>query len=63
MNIALTSAKGIGKSIAENSETEGITTVDELLGADPEDLSSKISGISPKKVSEWQTNAKTLLEA
>ncbi len=61
-NIGITNVKGIGKGTAESLETEGITTVDDLLNADPEDLSSKISGISPKKVSEWQTNAKILVK-
>lgn len=61
-NIGLTSVKGIGKGTAENLETEGITTVEELLDANPENLSSKISGISPKKVSEWQNNARVLLK-
>lgn len=61
-NITLTSVKGIGKGTAESLETEGITTVEELLEADPENLSSKISGISPKKVGEWQTNARVLLK-
>ena len=62
-SVSLTSVKGIGKGTAESLETEGITTVEELLDANPENLSSKISGISQKKVSEWQSNAKTLLEA
>ena len=62
-DIVITNVKGIGKGTAESLETEGITTVDDLLNADPEDLSSRISGISPKKVSEWQTNAKTLVKA
>ncbi|MHA2180354.1 MAG: helix-hairpin-helix domain-containing protein, partial [Promethearchaeota archaeon] len=61
-DITLTNVKGIGKGTAESLETEGITTVEELLDADPENLSSKISGISPKKVSEWQNNAKALLK-
>lgn len=61
-NIAQTSVKGIGKGIAENLGTEGITTVEELLNADPENLSSKISGISPKKVSEWQSKARVILK-
>ncbi len=60
--IALTNVKGIGKGTAESLETEGITTVEELLETDPENLSSKINGISPKKVSEWQNNAKALLK-
>jgi RecA/RadA recombinase len=62
VSITLTNVKGIGKGTAENLETEGITTVDELLDADPENLSAKISGISPKKVSEWQNNARVLLK-
>jgi DNA repair protein RadA len=60
--IGLTNVKGIGKGTAENLETEGITTVEELLNADPEDISSKISGVSPKKISEWQNSAKALLK-
>ena len=60
-SIALTTVKGIGKGTAESLETEGIITVEDLLGADPENLSSKISGISPKKVNEWQNNAKALI--
>ncbi len=60
--IPLTIVKGIGKGTAENLETEGITTVSALLEADPENLSSRISGVSPKKVSEWQTNAKALMK-
>ena len=61
-DITLLDVKGIGKGTAESLEEEGITTVEELLEADPEGLSSKISGISPKKVSEWQTNARALVK-
>lgn len=61
-NIVLTNVKGIGKGTAESLENEGIAKVEELLKADPEGLSSKISGISPKKVSEWQNSAKTLIK-
>jgi RecA/RadA recombinase len=60
--VSLIDVKGIGKGTVESLETEGITSVEELLNADSEDLSSKISGISPKKVSEWQTNAKALIK-
>ena len=60
--ITLTIVKGIGKGTAESLETEGITTVSALLEADPENLSSRISGVSSKKVSEWQTNAKALMK-
>jgi predicted flap endonuclease-1-like 5' DNA nuclease len=62
VSITLLDVKGIGKGTAENLENEGITTIEELLDADPENLSSKISGISPKKVSEWQNNAKVLMK-
>ena len=34
----------------------------ELIDADPEELSSKISGASAKTVSEWQNNVRTLLK-
>ena len=61
-DITLISVKGIGKGTAESLEVEGITSVKKLLNADPESLSSKISGISPKKVSEWQSNARALIK-
>ena len=61
-DISLVDVKGIGKGTVESLEAEGITSVAELLDADSEDLSTKISGISQKKVSEWQSNAKALLE-
>ncbi len=61
-DMSLIHVKGIGKGTAENLEGEGITSVSGLLGADPEELSSKISGISPKKVIEWQKSAKALLK-
>jgi len=61
-NVTLLDVKGIGKGTVESLEAEGITSVEGLLDADSEDLSSKISGISPKKVSEWQSNAKTLMK-
>ncbi|MFW9822407.1 MAG: DNA repair and recombination protein RadA [Candidatus Thorarchaeota archaeon] len=59
---SLIDVKGIGKGTAETLEAEGITSIEGLLDANPEDLSSKISGISPKKVNEWQNNARLLME-
>ena len=56
----LTSVKGIGKGTAENLAGQGINSIGDLLAADPEDLASKISGISAKKVLEIQENAKGL---
>ncbi len=34
----------------------------ELISADPEILSQKISGVSSKKVTDWQNSAKALLK-
>ncbi|MFX1478038.1 MAG: helix-hairpin-helix domain-containing protein [Promethearchaeota archaeon] len=60
--IPLIQVKGIGKGTAENLNAQGVSTIEDLLGADPDELSSKISGASSKMVSEWQKNAKILLK-
>jgi len=59
--IPLLQVKGIGKGTVENLKGQGIHSVSDLLTADPEELSASISGASPKTVSEWQTNAKALI--
>ncbi|KKM85306.1 hypothetical protein LCGC14_1290370 [marine sediment metagenome] len=59
----LISVKGIGKGTVEGLGALGITSITELVNADPEDLSSKLSGASSKTVLEWQKNAKGLVEA
>ncbi|MFX1237344.1 MAG: DNA repair and recombination protein RadA [Promethearchaeota archaeon] len=56
----LTSVKGIGKGTAENLIEHGITSIEQLILADPDSLASKISGLSSKKISEIQENAKLL---
>jgi len=56
----LTIVKGIGKGTAENLIECGIETIEQLINSNPEDLSSKISGVSAKRVLEWQENAKAL---
>jgi len=61
-SIPLTNVKGVGKGTAENLKSEGITSINELLSADPEELASKISGISSKKVIEMQKSAEILLK-
>jgi DNA repair protein RadA len=61
-SLTLTSVKGIGNGTAENLSEHGVTTVEALLQSDPEELASKISGISSKKILEWQTSAKTLIK-
>jgi len=62
-NVSLLNVKGIGKGTAENLKNHGISSINDLLDSDPEELSSKVSGISFKKVIEWQDNAKTLIKA
>ncbi|MFX1411169.1 MAG: DNA repair and recombination protein RadA [Promethearchaeota archaeon] len=60
---SLIEVKGIGKGIAESLKTFGINTIDGLLKIDPDELSAKMSGASPKTVRDWQNNAKVLLKA
>ncbi|MFX1377915.1 MAG: DNA repair and recombination protein RadA [Promethearchaeota archaeon] len=59
--ISLLNVKGIGKGTLENLKTRGILSVSDLIAADPEELSASISGASAKMVSEWQTNARALI--
>lgn len=61
-DVSLVSVKGIGKGTAEGLEALGIATIDELVNADPDDLSAKLSGASSSKVLEWQKNAKGLMK-
>ncbi|MFW9866126.1 MAG: DNA repair and recombination protein RadA [Candidatus Thorarchaeota archaeon] len=58
--VPLTSIKGIGKGTAEGLHALGINSIDDLLAADPDDLSSKLSGASSNKVTEWQKWAEQL---
>ncbi|MFX1478334.1 MAG: DNA repair and recombination protein RadA [Promethearchaeota archaeon] len=58
--VPLTSVKGIGKGTAEGLHALGINSIDDLLAADPDDLSSKLSGASSNKVTEWQKWAELL---
>ena len=60
---SLVDVKGIGDGTAKNLAKNGVTSVDALLNSDPEQLASKISGISSKMINEWQANAKALLSA
>lgn len=59
--VSLLEVKGIGKGTIENLKDHGINNITDLLAADPNDLATKISGASSKTVSEWQNNAKTLI--
>lgn len=60
---SLIDVKGIGSGTAKNLAKNGVNSVDGLLKSDPEQLATKISGISSKMINEWQANAKTLLGA
>jgi len=58
---SLVEVKGIGEGTAKNLVKSGIQSVEDLIKSDPESLASKISGVSSKKVVEWQSEAKVLL--
>ena len=58
---SLVEVKGIGDGTAKNLVRSGINSVEDLIKSDPESLASKISGVSSKKVVEWQSDAKALL--
>jgi len=62
INIPITNVKGVGKGTAENLRNEGINSINDLISADPEELASKISGISSKKLIEMQKSAEILLK-
>jgi len=62
-NHSLIDVKGIGAGTAKNLIKVGVDSVEELVSSDPEQVASKISGVSSKMVLEWQTNAKALLSA
>jgi len=61
-DISLMSVKGIGAGTAESLEEYGITTIENLLKSNPDEIASKISGVSSRKVVEWQTSAKALIK-
>ncbi len=61
--ISLTTVKGIGSGTADNLKENGIKSIDDLIATDPEDLAGKISGVSSKRVVEWQNSAKALMKA
>ncbi len=60
---SLTSVKGIGKGTAEHFAKQGIKSIENLLAAQPEDLASKIPGVSSKKIRDMQQHARTLISS
>jgi len=58
--VPLLDIKGIGKGTVESLSALGINSIPELLEANPDDLSSKLSGASSNKILEWQNDAKKL---
>jgi DNA repair protein RadA len=59
--IPLIKIKGIGKGTLENLKESGISTISELLAANPDELSATITGASAKTIRDWQNNAKGLI--
>lgn len=59
--VLLTQIKGIGKGTFENLKAQGINSITDLLAVNPEELSARMSGASVKTVSEWQKNARVLM--
>ena len=60
---SLIDVKGIGTGMAKNLIKNGVGSVDALIESDPKQLAEKISGISSKMISDWQTNAIALINA
>lgn len=58
---SLVEVRGIGDGTAKNLAKNGITTVEDLINSDPETIASNLSGVSSKKVLDWQADAKLLL--
>lgn len=49
--------------MVENLKSQVIVNIEDLLAANPENLSASISGASVKTVNEWQNNAKALINS
>jgi len=54
---------GVGEKTAEKLRDAGIEDVEDLLGADPEDLAARVDGVTADRIREWQTAAGALAEA
>ncbi|QZA89152.1 DNA topoisomerase I [Salinarchaeum sp. IM2453] len=48
---------GIGPSTAEKFIDAGVSSIDELLEADPEELADSVSGVSADRIQRWQSEA------
>ncbi|MFX0058439.1 MAG: DNA repair and recombination protein RadA [Candidatus Hodarchaeota archaeon] len=59
--VNLTQLKGIGKGTAEHLKEQGIHSIEDLLDSNPEELATKINGVSASKIIEWQEHAKGLI--
>ena len=60
---SLIDVKGVGAGTAKNLIKVGVDSVEGLVSSNPEQVASKISGVSSKMVIEWQASAKALLSA
>jgi len=61
LRVAVVGSGPAGVTVAA-LETAGITTVEGLINANPNEV-SKINGLPPKKITEMQENAKRLIKA
>ncbi|WP_281195560.1 DNA topoisomerase [Halorubrum sp. F4] len=53
----LQTVEGIGEKTAEKLEGAGITGVDELKSADPDEVAGDVDGVGPDTVRDWQAKA------
>ncbi|MBD3253789.1 MAG: DNA repair and recombination protein RadA [Candidatus Lokiarchaeota archaeon] len=57
----LTDVKGIGEGTAKNLKDAGIKNIKDLLDANPDELSKKVSGASKNSIRDFQKSAKQLV--
>lgn len=63
----LTDVPGVGEKTAKALNRLGVTTIDELIAADPESLDTALDGlldyVTAEKVAQWQSDAAKLKES
>ncbi|MFB6360189.1 MAG: topoisomerase DNA-binding C4 zinc finger domain-containing protein, partial [Halobacteriales archaeon] len=53
----LQAVDGIGQKTAEKLEAAGISSIEELKAADPDDIAGSVEGVSASQVQTWKTKA------
>ncbi|MFQ3294713.1 MAG: DNA topoisomerase-1 [Natrialbaceae archaeon] len=59
----LESLNGVGSKTAEKLADAGVGSLDDLAGADPEDVAEKVDGVSADRIRKWQDQAKSQTQA